>query len=170
MCGEKQSLKTVSFKGCGKDCRLQVQKLNESKVSCIAPNVSPCIGKSNGVAAEEAREAAKAVTEVEWSDLIDEDSDWGKDFEEESTEHTTILEKCDKEKNKTDQNHRQSIELSELNEVPSMRDHSEAKRIHENVTNYSSEFEVLIAKLPKMDNNISSQPDWDQFLPDELSD
>lgn len=177
LCGLKQSLKAVLFKGSGKECRLHVQKLNESKGSNdqnrFTENITPCYSQSSGVTPSEALEAAKAASEINWSEFLesnDENKDVidVKDLNDRSTEKldefsTTLQEKCIKAEDKTNENHRQSIELSETSEVPSTLDNSRAKRIQENVTN-------PVAKLRKIDTNIPTHTNWDQYLPDELSD
>lgn len=151
MCGEKQSLKRVFFNGSGKECRLQVQKLNELKGSndqnYFPENASSGVSQSSGIPSIDALEAPQTASQANWSDLDDEYCD--EDFNGLSTEHTVVQELSKKEVDKT-ANHKHRIQLCERNDIPSLSTWGV------NFSNSSNEFEVPI-KSPKTYSNYSKQ-------------
>lgn len=132
--------------GSGKDCRLQVQKLNELKGSkeqnLFGENVSPNISQSSDVSPQEATNTTANGT---------------------TTEERIVEGTFSKE-----ENHRQCSEINDVSSI-STYDNTGAKRIYENNTNCPNRFEGPVAEPPKIETNNSTQSEWNQFLSSDES-
>ncbi|KAJ6636663.1 MRN complex-interacting protein [Pseudolycoriella hygida] len=165
MCGEKQSLKKVIFKGSGKECRLQVQKLNELQAVKEENRSHEITGGQSSI--EETQDVVPTLTpnsieppsNVNWSNFIEsEDGFCDEDFNGISTDCSTMGRNELKVTHET------------VNHKPLKSQESNDKMKNKgNCTSTEREHETHI-KLRKVETKISTDSEWHQFLSDESSD
>ncbi len=167
LCGEKQSLKTVIFQGSGKECRLEVQKLNGLKASAEQNHFNGIDGGDRSSDDGGLPVETLTATQTNWSDfLVDRNEDAEYDeilFNLPSIENTPIQETCNKQENKPSED---QLKCTEMSDLASSNDCIAPKRN----CDCSSENDVLVVKVRKIDTNTSMQSEWDQYLEDESSD
>ncbi|XP_037049892.1 MRN complex-interacting protein [Bradysia coprophila] len=178
LCGEKQSLKKVFCQGSGKECRLQVQRLNELKAlteqNHSSGDVSPLVDRR---LSGELDPPEEIKTQTNWSEFVDEQEDDAYDeiFNSATIEYTDQTEGYSQENSKPQVQQHEFVELIRLSVgddnlspchgiVPTKRNEKSSKCFSEND-------DVPATKVRKIEtNSTTQQSEWDQYLPDELSD
>lgn len=150
LCGEKQSLKTVIFQGSGKECRLNVQKLNESRFSAERNQFAGEVDEKSNVAVNVGQR-----NQTNWAEFLESDDEIDNmildgDDHYLSNVNSEVRTTCSDDTRLEYQ--QKSKEMSEENITTPT-----------SIINHSKEFESLKA-------HTTTQSEWDQFLPGEPSD
>lgn len=169
LCGEKQSLKKVFCQGSGKECRLQVQRLNELKASTEQNHSSVDVNPLDGRRLSDELDPPDEIkTQTNWSEFVDEHED---DVYDEIFNSATI-EYTDQTAGYSRENSKPIVHQQDFAEISVGDDDSSTKRTNEKSSKcYSENDDVPARKILKIENNSTTQQsEWDQYLPDELSD
>ncbi|KAG4069629.1 hypothetical protein HA402_014652 [Bradysia odoriphaga] len=176
LCGEKQSLKKVFCQGSGKECRLQVQRLNELKGSTEQNHSSGDVNLSvDHRLSDELEPSEECKTQTNWSEFVDEHEDdvYDEIFNCAAIEYTDETAGYSEKDSKPNVYQQEVADLSKGDGNSSAyRGIVQTKRTNEISTKCFCETDdVPATKLRKIEtNSTTQQSEWDQYLPDELSD